>query len=194
MILNLIVPSKPSVVFRQAPNLRRKLVKSNLRVLPFPNLEDVEVEEPGCYKFNHPARGRKCETCPVLNVSKTFSSSYTKRVYKMRHHLHCKSSWVIYLVTCRRPGCTAQYCGSTSTLMMRRHAGHRQELRERTSPLGRHFSDCGYQNFSLQIIDCVKEGEEEGLGRLEGFWQNNLATFEETGSINRRDEMTVRRN
>ena len=39
----------------------------------------------------------------------------------------------------------------------------------------------------------VKEGEEEGLGRLEGFWQNNLATFEETGSINRRDEMTVRR-
>ena len=36
--------------------------------------------------------------------------------------------------------------------------------------------------------------EEEGLRRLEGFWQNNLATFEETGSINRRDEMTVRRN
>ena len=78
--------------------------------------------------------------------------------------------------------------------MMRRHAGHRQEVRERSSPLGRHFSDCGYQNFSLQIIDCVKEGEEEGLGRLEGFWQNNLATFEETGSFNRRDEMTVRRN
>ena len=39
-----------------------------------------------------------------------------------------------------------------------------------------------------------KEGEEEGLGRLEGFWQHNLATFEETGGINRRDEMTVRRN
>ena len=100
---------------------------------------------------------------------------------------------VIYLVTCRRPGCTAQYCGSTSTCMMRRHAGHRQEVREGSSPLGRHFSVCGYQNFSLQIIDCVKEGEEEGLGRLEGFWQNNLATFEETGAINRRDEMTVRR-
>ena len=30
--------------------------------------------------------------------------------------------------------------------------------------------------------------------RLEGFWQNNLATFEEHGTINRRDEMTVRRN
>ena len=44
------------------------------------------------------------------------------------------------------------------------------------------------------LIDCVKEGEEEALGRLEGFWQNNLATFEENGAINRRDEMTVRRN
>ena len=79
-------------------------------------------------------------------------------------------------------------------MMMQRHGGHRYEVREGTSPLGRHFSLCGYKNFSLQIIDCVKEGEEEALGRLEGFWQNNLATFEEHGAINRRDEMTVRRN
>ena len=176
-----IYPKKPSVVFRQAPNLRRKLVKSNFKSLPFPNLEDVEGEEPGCYRFGHQGRGRKCETCPVLNVSKTFSSVYTKRVYKMRHNLNCKSSWVIYLVTCQRPGCTGQYCGSSSQMMMRRHAGHRQEVREKNSPLGRHFAACGYDNFSLQIIDCVKEGEEEGLGRLEGFWQHNLATFEETG-------------
>ena len=42
------------------------------------------------------------------------------------------------------------------------HGGHRQEVRDRSSPLGRHFSECGYKNFSLQIIDCVKEGEEEG--------------------------------
>ena len=152
------------------------------------------LEEPGCVRFNHPTRGRKCETCTVLNVSKTFTSNFTKRVYKMRHRLHCKSTWVIYLVTCKKPGCTGQYCGSSSQTMMKRHGGHRQELRDRSSPLGRHFSECGYNNFSLQIIDCVKEGEEEALGRLEGFWQNNLATFEEHGAINRRDEMSVRRN
>ena len=59
--------------------------------------------------------------------------------------------------------------------------------------LGIHFSSCGYENFSLQLIDCVREGEVEALGRLEGFWQHNLATFVENGGINRRDEMTRQR-
>ena len=60
------------------------------------------------------------------------------------------------------------------------------EMGDYTSRYGKYFS--------LQIIDCVKEVEEESLGRLEGFWQNKLATFEEHGAINRRDEMSVRRN
>ena len=40
----------------------------------------------------------------------------------------------------------------------------------------------------LQIIDCVKEGEDEALCILEGYWQNILATFEIQGGINIRNE------
>ena len=43
---------------------------------------------------------------------------------------------------------------------------------------------------SVQIIDCVKEGEEEALRYLEGIWQNRLATFTNNeNNINIRDEM-----
>ena len=36
----------------------------------------------------------------------------------------------------------------------------------------------GYDNLSLQIIDCVKEGNNLALIQLEGVWQNRLAMFQ----------------
>ena len=42
---------------------------------------------------------------------------------------------------------------------------------------------------SVQMIDCVREGEEEALRYLEGIWQKRLATFiQNDGNINVRDE------
>ena len=54
--------------------------------------------------------------------------------------------------------------------------------------LGRDFAKCGYSNLSLQIIDCVKHGEDEAIMVIEGIWQNRLATFQQHGNINVRDE------
>ena len=31
---------------------------------------------------------------------------------------------------------------------------------------------------SIQIIDCVEQGEDEALSILEGYWQNILASFQ----------------
>ena len=94
---------------------------------------------------------------------------------------------MVYLVTCQ--ACSAQYTGKTIEAMHKRHTGHRREIENQSTPLGRHFARCGYQNFSLQIIDCVKPGEEDALMIVEGIWQNRLATFEQHGNINIRDEM-----
>ena len=59
-----------------------------------------------------------------------------------------------------------------------------------SSELGRHFAHCGgVESMSLQIIDCVREGEEEALRYLEGIWQNRLATFIQNNNINLRDDM-----
>ena len=75
------------------------------------------------------------------------------------------------------------------TTQLSRHGGHRQEIENSSSELGRHFARCGYDSLSLQIIDCVREGEDLALIHLEGVWQNRLATFQVHGNINIRDEM-----
>ena len=72
--------------------------------------------------------------------------------------------------------------------MHMRHTGHRSEIDNKSSELGEHFSMCGSNQLSIQIIDCVKNGENEALSILEGFWQNMLATFTVHGNINIRNE------
>ena len=84
-----------------------------------------------------------------------------------------------------------QYTGKSINCMHVRHGGHRQEIENSSSELGRHFARCGYDSLSLQIIDCVREGEDLALIHLEGVWQNRLATFQVHGNINIRDEMRV---
>ena len=81
--------------------------------------------------------------------------------------------------------------GKTTEAMHKRLSGHRREIEDQSTPLGRHFARCGYSNFSLQIIDCVKPGEEEAIMIVEGIWQNRLATFEQNGNINVRDELST---
>ena len=72
-----------------------------------------------------------------------------------------------------------------------RHCGHRSEIDNESSELGVHFSTCGLEQLSLQIIDCVCEGEDLALLQLEGVWQNRLATFQAHGNINIRNEMRL---
>ena len=81
-----------------------------------------------------------------------------------------------------------------------RHGGHRQEVREESSPLGRLFAQCGVESMSIQIIDCVRtditndDESREALSYLEGIWPNRLAAVAANGNINHVDEMTARGN
>ena len=151
---------------------------------------DHEDRPAGCYKHQHGARGggSRFILCKTLKESNQFTSTFTGLQYKMRRHLTCKSRYTVYLITCLR--CTKQYTGSSTDPLHVRHCGHRAEIRERNTELGRHFVRCGEEHISIQIIDCVKYGEEEALRYLEGVWQNRLATFTQNeGNINIRDEM-----
>ena len=148
------------MVFRQPANLRQILVQSTLRKLPFHDCSDRdELETPGCYRHPHPARGRRCETCPRLKEGKTFTSSHTGRTYRIWNRFTCKSKFLIYLITCSR--CSIQYVGMTINTMMERHRGHRREVQESLTPLGRHFARCGMDNLSLQMIAGVKEWRQK---------------------------------
>ena len=136
--------------------------------------------------------------CGRLRVDLKFTSKFTGLSYQIRHRLDCKSKFCVYLVTCDKCGC--QYTGSTVQHMHLRHGGHRQEVREESSPLGRDFAQCGVEMMLIQIIDCVRTDltndneSREALRYLEGVWKNRLATMAEHGNINHVDEITAREN
>ena len=131
-----------------------------------------QVENPGCTKCN------ECRvSCPVLVEGGHFRSTNTGKTYPIRKKVNCDSSFVIYLVTCKK--CRGQYVGKSQTPFKRRHSNHKQEIKRKYGGLGHHYGDvdgCGYENISVQIIDQVDEGDSMALAEREIFWQNQLKT------------------
>ena len=126
-----------------------------------------------------------------MKESTTFTSTRTGRTYKMRHTLDCRSSWIIYLLTCKFKGCGRQYVGRSWREFYKRHYGHRQQFKNQLQELGKHFhhSNHGPHNVQIQIIDQVREGNKPALKQCEGFWQHQLMTFVEQGGLNSLDDL-----
>ena len=123
----------PMVAFRKPKSLRQYLVKAKVNN----NAESVNVsaEVPGCYKLHN----SRCRLCHVLRESDHFTSNVTKRTWRIKDHIDCKSKGVIYLVTCE--DCGKQYVDETGTAFLTRHYGHKSDLTKKPLlPLSKHFN------------------------------------------------------
>ena len=134
-------------------------------------------DNPGCFKCNH------CKvSCPKMKETKTFSSTNTKKIYKIRDHMDCDSTFVVYLITCNR--CRGQYIGKSVTSFKKRHSNHKVEIRNKKGGLGQHYGgqrQCGYQDVSITLIEKVETGNRALLADRELYWQNQLRAFVENG-------------
>ena len=111
------------------------------------------------------------------------------KIYKYKHpqvlsykkKLTCDSSYLIYLATCKQ--CRGQYVGKSQTPFKKRHSNHKQEIRKKVGGLGHHYggNGCGYENFSVQLIDQVEEGDRVALAEKEVYWQNQLRCYVQNG-------------
>ena len=160
------------VAFRQPKNMKKIVTQNNLVeeiVMPTPS--------PGCFKCG------KCKVaCPILKEGSKFSSTNTKKVYRIKQHVNCNSTFVIYLGTCQK--CQGQYVGKTTREFKKRHSGHKQEVKNCIGGLGHHYGSdkgCGYKNVRIQIIEQVELGNEEILGEREVYWQHQLRCYVENG-------------
>ena len=113
------------VAFHKPKSLRQYLVKAKVSN----NAESVNVsaEVPRCYKLQN----SRCRLCHVLRESDHFTSNVTKRTYRIKDHIDCKSKGVINLVTCE--DCGKQYVGETGTAFSTRHYGHRSDLTKKNA-------------------------------------------------------------
>ena len=133
-------------------------------------------QNPGCTKCG------KCKvSCPIIKEGGTFTSTNTKKTYRIRQKVNCTSSFVIYLGTCLN--CGGQYVGKSQTPLKVRHSNHKQEIRKKIGGLGQHYggNGCGYQSIQLQIIDQVEMGDTKALEDQEIYWQNQLRCYIQNG-------------
>ena len=156
------------ICYRQPKNLKSIVTHQKK---PHP-----KVDNPGCNKC-----GRCRVSCPVMVEGGKFRSTNTGKTYPIRKKLDCDSSYVIYLVTCKK--CRGQYVGKSQTPFKKRHSNHKQEIKRKYGGLGHHYggNGCGYENVSVQIIDQVDQGDPMALAEKEVFWQNQLRCYVQNG-------------
>ena len=82
-----------------------------------------------------------------------FSSHTTGKVFKVNFRASCKSSNVIYLITCRR--CGLQYVGETGQALHMRLNGHRYDITHRRteeSPVAEHFNSGAHKESDMAVM------------------------------------------
>ena len=133
-------------------------------------------------KCGHP----RCATCSCLNINTNFQSNVTSKYYKsfnpnMYSPLNCKSSNIIYLISCKK--CGYQYVGQTTQEFSKRLNGHRKSVRLKNRLIGKHFSSENHSclDMKVQIIEKIVpiQGESKPLytKRLlerEDYWIREL--------------------
>jgi len=115
----------------------------------------------------------ECITCAWMKEGPNFVNSVTKRQYKFMTPATCTDEGLVYVVTCER--CRKQFVGRAENTLREKNAEHRIDIETQGTLLGRHFGTvCGYENWSLQIIDKCPQRE---LARRARYWQEELTTM-----------------
>jgi hypothetical protein len=73
--------------------------------------------------------------------------------------MNCKSSNVIYCVTCKK--CRGQYIGETEQEIHARQRGHLADIRSNKSglPYVEHFRGCGIENYTITGVEKLRNSD-----------------------------------
>lgn len=123
-------------------NLHKFLVRSvlpNTEPVPIPIHSPVQTIlapiRDSCFRCTN---GR-CKVCAYITPCRTITSSKNGKRYKVKGHISCHSTNLIYLISCRR--CNLQYVGETSTSLATRINNHLSCIRtKKPTPIGLHFN------------------------------------------------------
>ena len=157
----------PLIAFRRPKNLRDFLVRATLTAKTH--------ESPG----NRPCEAARCKTCPILMTTDEFTSHKTGQVFKMKFAASCKSSDIVYLISCRR--CGQQYVGETEQQLHCRINSHRYDIRHRRteeSPVAEHFNGAGHTLADLTVVAIDQLHSHDACLRKirESRWIRTLGT------------------
>ena len=128
-----------------------------------------------------PCQNSRCATCTThLICNSSFKCTKTQITFPIRHTFTCKTSHVVYLITCTK--CHKQYVGMTTRQLNIRISQHRTNIMRRIPIyISKHFNlpNHSLENLKVQPIDRATSIKE--LQQLEHFWIKSLKTLQPAG-------------
>ena len=181
-----ILPTIP-VVTRQAKNVSQLSVRARHWLKGQTNNNQGA---PGCTKLH----AKNCVACARIKETDRFTNVRTGKTYSIRRSYTCKSSWIIYIASCKCHKLT--YVGQTYDQrgFVGRHYGHRQDCQTGVGGLGQHFNQMhggSLDELEITIIDSVEPGNHRLLDQKEEEWIHRLRTMDymNQGGMNIRDDL-----
>ncbi|OCT95583.1 hypothetical protein XELAEV_18013271mg [Xenopus laevis] len=138
--LSSVIGTKPTITFRRSKNLRDQLVHSHLNNKGKPTR--LENKTKGCHKCG------SCLACPYIEKAWVYVGRDDKPIYTLEHSMNCKTSGVIYVMTCQ---CGKCYVGKTKREFRRRILEHVGDVKhKRNTSVARHINET--HNGSLEML------------------------------------------
>ena len=147
-----IFDKKVLTAYRRPKNLRDLLVRAKLT----PNKGNHKKRDGNTP--SNPCSTRNCRYCPRLNKSGRVKCTTSKREYVSKHNVTCKSSNIVYCLTCKC--CGIQYVGQTKNRLMDRFQAHFYNISHNRprSEIGKHFNGPGHrglEDIEIHILDFI---------------------------------------
>ena len=113
-----------------------------------------------------------------MKMVETFSSSTTRKSYKVKAMANCKTSNAVYVIECKR--CGKQYVGETENALHIhvRMNGHRSDIKHQRleKPVAQHFNsnDHSLEDLSIFVIEKIHREEATFCKAKESYWIQTL--------------------
>ena len=165
-----------------APWLSQNSVNADENVLILAGLlaenENSESPDSNMSRCNKP----RCKCCVSVVSASSFTSSVTKKQYKIQSKGNCSSANIVYLITCSK--CHKQYVGETGRSLRERLNNHRSDIKlKKHTAIAIHFNDVQHSvnNLSITIIEDCTAVASERRQDIEKQWIRELQTGYPTG-------------
>lgn len=121
--------------------------------------------------------GKPCRICNYMSPCTTYASLSTKNTYSINMEINCQSTYVIYLIQCKK--CGKQYVGQTSNTLNTRIRNHLYDIirGDDTKPVAKHFSSNNHNSNDVTVIGISLAPRDVNKRlRLEDSWIDIMKT------------------
>ncbi|CAH2247451.1 Hypothetical predicted protein [Pelobates cultripes] len=177
-----VFKEKPLICYKRNRNLKDMLVRTD----PSQSYLNIAKEQ-----IRGSVRCLGCVTCSHMTPARTFFHPHNNRKYTIRYTITCKTTHVIYKLSCP---CGLCYIGKTETAICERIRGHRSSIRlayrdgSTDKPVAKHFFELKHPLATLKFvaIDHIpnpRRGWDRGrmLLNREAYWIHELDTVSPKG-------------